>query len=104
MEASNKDRRIQRTRRMVDEAMMSLLEEKPFNEISVTELYILLSGHAGSDFSERVFDLARSRALNIAEKRASRLSPTYESMLSYFAIAGGAAIVKRWAENGFKEK
>jgi AcrR family transcriptional regulator len=158
------DRRILRTRRMIDEAMMSLLEEKPFSEISVTELCekadinrntfyshyekpaevlahlegkiieeisdvlsdsdvsedvtekvlivlesnqrmtkILLSDYAESDFSEKIFSLARNRAHSIAEKRSSRLSAAYQDMLSCFTIAGGAAVVRRWAENGFRE-
>jgi AcrR family transcriptional regulator len=149
---------------MIDEAMMSLLEEKPFSEISVTELCekadinrntfyshyekpadvlthletkileqisdalsnsdvsedvtekalrvlesekrmtkILLSDHSESAFSEKIYSLARARALSNAEKRSSRLSAVYEDMLSDFAIAGGAAVVRRWAENGFRE-
>jgi AcrR family transcriptional regulator len=158
------DRRIVRTRRMIDEAMMTLLEEKPFNEINVTELCekadinrntfyahyekpldvlkhlenkmmdqiadallntdlsesviekvlmvlesnkrltkILLSDHMGSDFSEKLFQFGKSRTLSVAKQRASRLSPAYESMLSHFSIAGGAAVVRCWADNGFQE-
>jgi len=164
MQSTKEDRRILRTRRMIDEAMMTLLEEKPFNEINVTELCekadinrntfyahyekpldvlkhledtmmdqitealsdsdisenvtekalsvlegnkrltkILHSDHTGSDFSEKIFQLANTRALSVAETRASRLSPAYESMLSHFAIAGGTAVVKYWAENDFQE-
>ena len=38
MQNEKKDRRVQRTLRMLDEALMDLLEEKPMSEIGVTEL------------------------------------------------------------------
>ena len=38
MEGRKTDRRILRTRRMIDEAMMALLAEKSISEISITAL------------------------------------------------------------------
>lgn len=164
MEQKKTDRRILRTRRMIDDAMMSLLEEKPINEIGVTELCeradinrntfychynspldvlehleqtmlfriaesfsartssedsteitllafseekrlakILLSDHVGNRFSIKIVRAAQERNLAIASRQASKLSPSYQTMLSDFAIAGGSAIIRRWAEGGMKE-
>ena len=164
MEQKKTDRRILRTRRMIDDAMMSLLEEKPIHEIGVTELceradinrntfychynspldvlehleqtmlariseafsahtsseddteitllafseekrlaMILLSAHVGDHFSSRIIRAARERGLTIASRQASKLSASYQTMLSDFDIAGGAAIIRRWAEDGMKE-
>ena len=165
MEGRKTDRRILRTRRMIDEAMMALLAEKTINEISITALCeradinrntfychynspmdvmqhleeemtgkisaalsasvysgdatetvlavlkeektlttILLSDHVGSGYIEKVFSLADSHIHTIAARQSSTLSPEYLAMLSDFSIAGGAAVVKRWVENGMRER
>ena len=158
------DRRILRTIRMLDDAMMELLEKKPVSEIGVTELCqqadinrntfychyntpqdvlrhlearmmerigdaissvsnsveaseavlvalssdkrlagVLLSENAGNHFSSRLFSLAEKCALNIMQRESSKLCSNYQAMLSDFTVAGGAAIVKRWAKTGMEE-
>lgn len=164
MNQKKTDRRILRTLRMIDEAMVSLLEQKPISEISVTELCeradinrntfydhynscadvlehleqklfeklsnafsvqtnsvdsteivlkvfsnekrlskVLLSDHAGTRFSNSIIRAAQGRNIALASRNASRLSPAYRMMLSDFSIAGGAAIIRRWARGGMKE-
>lgn len=164
MEAKKTDRRILRTLRMIDDAMMGLLEEKPIGEIGVTELCeradinrntfyshynnpmdvlnhleenilteigsslspladsveatetmlrvlkknrrmagILLSDNVGHHFSDTMLKATTSRNLQIASRQSSRLSRDYQLMLSDFSVAGGAAVVRRWAVNGMKE-
>ena len=158
------DRRVSRTLKLIDEAMLGLLEKKPIAEISVTELCeaadinrntfyshygstadvlrhleetmaarigsaldatssskdatehvlialqqeerlsrILLSDRAGTDFSRRLFDEAKTRTLTIAARQSSRLSLPYQDMLAEFSIAGGAAVIRKWVERGMKE-
>ena len=165
MENKKTDRRILRTRRLIDEAMMALLQEKSIDDISVTALCeqadinrntfychynaptdvikhleeelaekisnalstsgaskdatetvltvlkkekgltkLLFSEHVGSRFSEKTFEIANSYIHAIAARKSSLLSPMYLTMLSDFAIAGGAAVIKRWVEDDMQER
>lgn len=164
MEGKATDRRILRSRRLIREAMLDLLEEKPLAKIGISELCqraeinrntfychystpadvlaqmeneildhlraaltasaekervaetalavlagekrltrVLLSDHAGPHFSKSVAALAAARAQAAADSRLGKLDPGYQAMLVDFTIAGGAAVVKRWAEDGFQE-